>query len=99
MSDIRRILRLLVPRLGSKDVMHIFYMTVSPNGVVHSLPPQSLEGVVHVRQGHPPMLKESAEQRLVGEIHIDGLAVHAVENVRKNLLAGVHDLQAAVHVG
>lgn len=77
--------------------MDVLDLVVAPDGVVDALPAQGLEGVVDVRQGHPAITVEVGQQRLVGEVHVDGLGLHEGDDLVVEGGRGVDDLQAAVH--
>ena len=66
----------LIPRLGRQDIMHVLDLVVPPDLLVHAFPPEGLERVVDVRERDPAALVEVREERLVGEIHVDGVGVH-----------------------
>lgn len=88
----------LVPGVGGEDVVDVLDPVVAPDGPVHPLPSQGLEGVVDVGQGDPAAPVQLAEQALVGEVEVPRVAVHEVDDLPEHLGAGVDDLQAAVHV-
>lgn len=87
----------LVPGVGGEDVVDILDPVVAPDLAVHAVPAQGLEGVVDVGQGDPAAAVQLAQQALVGELEVAGVAVHEADDLLKHLGAGVDDLQAAVH--
>lgn len=88
----------LVPGVGCEDVVDVLDPVVAPDGPVDGVPAQGLEGVVDVGQGDPAAAVQLAEQALVGEVEVAGVAVHVVDDLAEHLGARVDDLQAAVHV-
>lgn len=88
----------LVPGVGGEDVVDVLDPVVAPDGLVHALPAQGLEGVVHVGQGDPAAPVQLAEQALVGKVEVARVAVHVVDDLPEDLGGRVDDLQAAVHV-
>ncbi len=61
---------LLIPRLGTKDVVNVLDLLVPPDGGMHILPAQRLQRIVDVWQGDPSTLKEVGKQRLISEFVI-----------------------------
>lgn len=77
--------------------MHVLDAVIAPDGVVHAVPAQRLEGVVDVRQGDPAVLEELREERLVGKVHVHGAGLHVREDAVVEHGGRVDDLEAAVH--
>lgn len=76
--------------------MHILDLLIPPYRIMHALPPQRLERVIHVRQRHPPVVKQLGQHTLIREFvrrHVERELVHdAVVDGE----AGIDDLQAAI---
>lgn len=87
----------LIPRLGAQDVVDVLDLVVAPDGVVHALPAEGLEGVVGVRQGHPAAAVQVGEEGLVGKVHVHGAGLHVGEDLGVQDLRRVDDLEPAVH--
>lgn len=87
----------LIPRVRGQDVVDVLDLVVPPDGLVHTVPPQGLEGIVDVRQGDPAAAVQLAQQALVGELHVGGVVVHVVDDLLEDGIRGVDNLQATVH--
>lgn len=87
----------LVPRLRRQYVMHILHLRIPPDVVVHALPPQRLERVVHVRQRHPPPAVQLRQQALVRKVHVHRPLLHVLHDLPEEPLRRVDHLQPAVH--
>lgn len=87
----------LIPRVRRQNVVNVLDLVVPPDGLVHIIPPQRLERIVNVRQRHPAALVQLTQQALVSKLHVAGVIVHVVDNLLEDLIAGVDDLQAAIH--
>lgn len=59
--------RRLIPRLGSKEIVHILDTIISPDSVMHTLPPLCFQGVINVWERGPTALEYLRKQRLVGK--------------------------------
>jgi len=76
--------------------MHILHLLVPPYLIMHALPPQRLQRIVHIRQRHPAVVEQLGEHALIGELvrrHVQRQLVHyaVVDGA-----AGVDHLEPAV---
>lgn len=87
----------VLPRFRIQDVMDILDLIISPNTVMHTLPPQGLQRIILVRQRHPAPMKRVSKKRLVRECVLRRRRArqlmdnHVIRRPRR-----VHDLQTTI---
>ena len=91
---------LLIPRLRTKQNMHILDLLIPPNGIMHPFPPQRLERIIRIRQRDPAIPEQIPQHTLISKlIRIRILGLQRSQNPLVNRRTRHHDLQSTIRHG